>query len=423
MRKIYSYNLLVILIFAGFTYRPIPVYGYSVLTHEAIIDACWDKNIQPLIVIKFPGATAQQLTDARAYAYGGCVVPDMGYYPFGSKLFTELVHYVRTGDFVTALIAEAQDVNEYAFALGCLCHYNADKYGHPLAINRAVPLIYAKDKEKYGTSVTYEQHPVSHVRTEFGFDVLQTAKGMYANEAYHAFIGFKLSRPVLERAFIKTYGIDINDIFKDLSLSIESFRWIIRNFFPTITRAAWAAKKSEIRQSNPSITRGKFEYRMRTAKYYHEFGKRHERPGFFPATISLVVKILPKVGVLKDLTIKVPGPEAEKLFIQSFDTVSVHYIYSLNVLAHSKYHRFANIDFDTGHETSAGEYQLADKNYIELLLALKKNNYKNVNAELKENILAFYAQCNEGIAAAAGEQQWKNVTEALTDLKSVKTQH
>ncbi len=295
--------------------------AYSVLTHEAIVDASWDNTLRPLLLERYPGTTDDQLREAHAYAYGGCVMPDMGYYPFGSKYFTNLVHYVRTGDFVDNLLDEAQDINDYAFALGVLCHYNADKYGHAMGVNRCVPLVFPKDKQKYGDWVTYEEDPISHVRMEFGFDVLQTARGNYATQAYHDFIGFKISRPLLERAFLKTYGLSINELFKDFTRSSETFRWIIKNFFPTITRAAWASKKAQIRKTSPTMTRRKFEYKMRRTNYYHEFGKTHERPGFFPGVLALVVKILPKIGPLKDLKIKIPDAEGEKYFIQSFDTV------------------------------------------------------------------------------------------------------
>ncbi len=232
-------------------YCPLQSEAYSVLTHEAIIDVTWDKTIEPLLLKKYPGSTEDQLKEAHAYAYGGAIAPDMGYYPFGSKLFTNLVHYVRSGDFVIALLDEEQDINEYAFALGVLSHYCADKYGHPIGTNCCVPIVYSKDKEKYGSVVTYEQDPVSHVRMEFGFDVLQTARGNYASEMYHSFIGFKIARPVLERAFLKTYGLSISDVFNDFPLAVETFRWIVKNFFPTITRAAWASRKKRYPESKP----------------------------------------------------------------------------------------------------------------------------------------------------------------------------
>src|ERR1044071_2029144 len=159
---------------------PIAVNAYSVLTHEAIIDASWDRAIQPLLQKKFPDATDEALKDARAYAYGGAIIPDMGYYPFGSVLFTNLIHYVRSGDFIDTLFSEAEDLNEYAFAVGVLCHYNADSYGHALGVNVAVPLVYPDMKAKYGSVVTYAEDHLSHIRTEFGFDVVQTAHGNYA---------------------------------------------------------------------------------------------------------------------------------------------------------------------------------------------------------------------------------------------------
>ena len=212
--------------------------AYSVLTHEAIVDAMWNISIKPLLKQKFPNATEEQLKKAHAYVYGGAVAPDMGYYPFGSKLFTNLVHYVRSGDFVIALLDEAETIDEYAFALGVMSHYNADNYGHPLGVNVSVPIIYPKVRKKYGDVVTYEQNKAAHVKTEFGFDVLQTARGNYAPEAYHDFIGFEISKPVLERAFLKTYGLTLDDVFHNFSLAVGTFRWTVKDMFPTITKTA-----------------------------------------------------------------------------------------------------------------------------------------------------------------------------------------
>src|SRR5579864_7510213 len=174
--------------------------AYSVLTHEAIIDASWDRELKPLLLARFPGTTDDQLRDAHAHAYGGAIIQDMGYYPFGSKFFSDLTHYVRSGDFIVALIRESQDLNEYAFALGALAHYAADNQGHPIGVNRAVPILYPELGSKFGKTVTYWDNPLSHIRTEFGFDVLQVAQGRYATDQYRKFIGFKVSKPLLERA-------------------------------------------------------------------------------------------------------------------------------------------------------------------------------------------------------------------------------
>src|SRR6478735_6655347 len=173
--------------------------GYSVLTHEAIIDAAWKDNISPLLLKRFPDSTPQELLQAHAYVYGGAIIQDMGYYPFGSKFFSDLTHYVRSGDFVLALIEESTSLNEYAFALGALAHYAADRSGHPLATNPSVALMYPKLAKKYGPVITYEDNPAMHARVEFAFDVDQVAEGHYAPSAYHDFIGFEVSKPVLER--------------------------------------------------------------------------------------------------------------------------------------------------------------------------------------------------------------------------------
>src|SRR5438477_11916162 len=135
---------------------PTPVHAYAVLAHEAIIDAAWETHIRPLLVNKFPQATEGDLSRAQAYAYGGAIIQDMGYYPYGSPFFSDLTHYIRSGDFIRAMLRDSQDVYEYSFALGAMAHYAADNNGHRVGVNRAVPILYPKLKKKYGDSVSYE---------------------------------------------------------------------------------------------------------------------------------------------------------------------------------------------------------------------------------------------------------------------------
>ena len=148
----------------------------------------------------------------------------MGYYPFGSHFFSDLTHYVRSGDFVMNMIAEAQDLNEYAFALGSLAHYSADLTGHPVAVNTSVAIEYPKLRTKFGRLVTYADDPRAHLKVEFGFDVWQVGKGNYASQSYHDFIGFEVSKPLLERAFRDTYSLDLASLFTSLDLALGTYR-------------------------------------------------------------------------------------------------------------------------------------------------------------------------------------------------------
>jgi Zinc dependent phospholipase C len=367
------------------------VRAFSILTHEAIIDACWDKSIRPLLKLKYPLATDQQLKEAHAFAYGGSIAPDMGYFPLGNIFFTNLVHYVRSGDFVTALLDDARNVNEYAFALGFLSHYMADKYGHSLATNRCVPIVYPIEKAKYGDTVTFAEDHISHKRMEFGFDVLQTVKGNFATQAYHDFIGFQVSRPLLERTFKKTYGLDINDLFGNLSLSIESFRLSIKRLFPILTNAAWVIKKTEMDKEPSNALNRDFTNKMHKVGDHGQFGKNRQKPGITATVLSFLIRVLPKVGPLRALKFKTPGPVAEKIFIRSFDTIVVQYTTAMKDCGPGM-PTLANIDFDTGNLTAPGEYPLADKNYNTLLIQLKKTNFEYVNVALRQNITDFYGR-------------------------------
>src|SRR5260370_866552 len=189
--------------------------GYSVLTHEAIIDAAWKDNIEPLLLKRFPDAGPEDLRKAHAYAYGGAIIPDIGYYPFGPKIIIHLAHYIRRRDLILDLLAESTDLYEDAFGLSALAHYASDNFGHRVAVNKAVPIIYPKLRSKFGDSVTYADNPVSHLKVEFSFDVAQVAQGHYASNAYHEFIGFEVAQAALERAFAKTYSLPLSSLIKE----------------------------------------------------------------------------------------------------------------------------------------------------------------------------------------------------------------
>lgn len=396
-----------------FVYAIHPCKAYSVLTHEAIIDANWDKILLPLLKEKFPGSSADALKEAHAYAYGGAVVPDMGYYPFGSKLFTNLIHYVRSGDFIEALFNDARNINEFAFAAGVLCHYYADIYGHKLGINVSVPLIYPKMRKKYGDTVTFAENHISHVRTEFSFDVLQTARGNYASIAYHDFIGFQIAQSLLQRAFMETYGLDVNELFGNFPRAVARFRWTVINLLPFFTKAAWASKKSDIRKLQPTATSRNFIYRMRRKNYSHQFGEK-EQPKFFAHVVSSLIQVMPKVGPLRVLNFESPTPEAERLFVSSFDVTSAFYARDITGLKKNNA-QLNNMDFDTGIKTSEGEYVLADETYCKLIVSLKDKNFTTITPSLKQNILSFYA--NRGSVMPAGQQ--KKAADAISELKMV----
>jgi hypothetical protein len=413
--KIFSGLLACLLFILSYTPRS---YGYSVLTHQAIIDSVWQDSFKPLLVKRFPRATAEQLKEAHAYAYGGAIIQDMGYYPFGSKLFTDLAHYVRSGEFIEGLLEESSDLNEYAFALGALAHYAADNHGHALGTNRVVPLEYPKLRAKFGNEVTYAEDPASHMKTEFGFDVLQVAKGRYASDAYHDFIGFKVSKPVLERAFVKTYGLELKEVFNNLDLAIGTFRRAVGGLIPEMTKVAWEMKKDEIEKSQPGITREKFLYNLSQGDYEKEFGKEYEKPGFFAKTTAWMIRIMPKVGPLKPLAFKVPTPEAEKLFMESFNTTIEHYRALLKQTRNQTV-ALDNRDFDTGRPTHAGEYKLADDAYSELVVKLAKGKFEKVSPELRQNITDFFSNLEAPIATKRDKEEWQKTLAALDQLKSL----
>jgi Zinc dependent phospholipase C len=274
--------------------------AYSVLAHEALIDDVWSSQIAPLLMQKFPRTSAQELQEVRAYAYGGSLIQDLGYYPFGSHFFSNLVHYVRSGSFVSALIRESQTADEYAFALGALAHYASDSAAHP-TVNHVVPIVYPKLRSKFGDDVLFGESKARHVMVEFSFDVLQIARGHFNSDAYQDFIGFEVARPLLERAFAATYGLELKNVFGDVSLAIGTYRRATSQIIPDVTRAAWREKRDEILAANPDVTERDFVYTMTRQDYENAYGTGYRKPGLLVRFVVTIFKILPKFGPFKPL--------------------------------------------------------------------------------------------------------------------------
>jgi hypothetical protein len=376
-----------------------PAAAYSVLAHESNIDALWDGGIRPLLVARVPGVTREQLLDARAYAYGGSVIQDLGYYPFGSHFFSNLLHYVRTGDFVAAMIRDARDVDEYAFALGALSHYTSDNTGHPEAVNRSVPLLFPKLRAKYGDRVTYVESPASHVITEFSFDIVQVAAGGYAPEAYHSFIGFRVAKPILERVFQEIYGLDLKEALPNEDLAISTYRHAVSELIPELTREAWKDKRDEIAKLTPRVKESEFVYTYSRAQYERDFGADYRRPNWFVRFLAFVYRLLPKVGPLKPLSFKAPTPQAEVFFTHSLEETRARYARALAAIGDRRA-SFANTDFDTGRPSAFGEYSLADDTYCELLRRYARRDVLSMPPALRANIDAFYATLDQTPAAS-----------------------
>jgi len=334
---------------------PRPAGAYSVLAHESNIDALWDAKIRPLLLARYPRTSAAALTQARAYAYGGSVIQDLGYYPFGSAFFTNLLHYVKTGDFVRAMLRDSQDVNDYAFAIGALCHYASDADGHAVAVNRAVPLIYPKLRKKFGDSVPYDEAPKEHILVEFAFDVLLVANGGYKLQAYHDYIGFKVAEPLLERAFRETYGLEMKDLFMSEDLAFSTFRHGVGTTIPSVTKVAWQKKQDQIRRTTPGAVREKFVLTLPRAAYEKEFGADYQKPHGLMRVLGFLYALVPKIGPLRPLSFKVPTPEAEKLFLESLTRTRARFGDSLDELRRGRL-ELRNINLDTGKPSADGTH-------------------------------------------------------------------
>jgi hypothetical protein len=397
--------------------RPEPAQAYAVLSHEAIIDAAWDSHIKPLLLKKYPQATEEDLSGAQAFAYGGSIIQDMGYYPYGSPFFSDLTHYVRSGDFIVALLRDAQDLTEYAFALGALAHYAADNDGHRIGTNRAVPILYPGLGKKYGDSVAYEDGKLAHVKTEFGFDVLEIARERYAPDSYHDFIGFEVARRVLDQAFRETYGLELKSVLVNEDKALNSYRRDVSKLIPKATRIAWHLKKDEIKDDIPDATKKRFLYNLSRSNYEREWGKDYRKPSPGERFLAFLYKLIPKWGPLKILQFRTPTPETEHMFEASFNATLNRY---RNLLTETEAGtlQLENDNFDVGESTGPGKYRMNDEAHAKLLDELAETKFANVTSEAKAELLHFYADANAPYATKRKAKAWAKLQAELIQLQS-----
>ncbi len=365
----------------------------------------------------YPNSSAAELKVAHGYAYGGAIIQDLGYYPHGSERFSDMTHYVRTGDLVVSMVSEAQNLYELAFALGALSHYASDSDVHRFATNPGEAILYPKLQRKFGSSVTYEEDPSAHLRTEFGFDVLEVARGNFAPEVYHNFIGFFVAKELLARSVRDTYGLELTDFFPDFDKTVGSYRWAVREMIPKATRIAWAEREGDIQHRQPGMTRNKFVYEMSRRHFENDWGGKYDRPGAGDRILAAFLRILPPVGPLRALRFKMPTPPVEKLFMKSFDKSATQYGGELES-ARTRSLRLENLNYDLGEPVRPATYGLEDKAYAFWLNQLARDHFQTVTPRIRAELVTYYANPDAPFRTKKDAKAWVRLLAQLQELKS-----
>jgi hypothetical protein len=400
-------------------------FSYSVLTHEQIIDLAWKDSIVPMLLSRYPRTTSAELERARAFAYGGSAIQDAGYYPFGHIFFSELTHYVRTGDFVASLIRNARNVDELAFALGALSHYVGDSVGHHDATNPSTAVEFPNLAKKYGPIVTYDENPHGHIRTEFAFDINGLSKRRMAPSAYLNHVGLEISPRLLEQAFFETYGLHLKKMMANENAMEGTYRRGVRSFLPSIAyaEALLHTKNFPDDVSGPEFNR--YQRRISEASTSNGWEPyRKKKAGATTHLLAFVIVILPKVGVMSDLAIRGPSPETEEKYIESVNRAVDWYQELLGSLTRNPLAepgiamKLDNVDLDTGLKVRPGAYPLTDQAYAKLLKEITGLGAP-VPLMLKVDILGYYADPAAPITTRKNPDKWKQVQEQLATLKTM----
>lgn len=397
---------------------PQGAFAYGTFTHEQLIDLAWNSSIRPLLLDRYPGTSESGLRVAHSYAYGGCLIQDLGYYPFGKELFSDLTHYVRSGDFVLALLRDAQNVNDYAFAIGALSHYVGDSIGHSEGVNPSTAITFPELEKQFGPIVTYEESPTSHVRTEFGFDVAQTARLRYAPYAYRQQIGLRVSRPLLERAFFETYGLSVRSILGPPRAAMDSYRVAVRRVIPLFAAGTIVNVGSHLPPDLPGPALQHLSAAISRTDYARYWSTYQHGPTVKDHLLGIVVRLIPKIGVLRILAIEPPSSQTEDLFVKSLDAALTQFQELLTELSHTPGQlTLANRDLDTGAKVRPGAYRLTDWTYAQLLHKVAETPGLPIPSGLRRDILTYYADPEAPISTKKNRKAWENVLAQLEYLK------
>lgn len=412
----------VLLLFLAFSKQS---FSYAVLTHQQIIDLAWKDSIVPTLLSRYPHTTEAELARAKAYAYGGCVIQDAGYYPFGHAFFSDLTHYVRSGDFVASLIRNSRNVDELAFALGALSHYVGDSIGHHDAVNPSTAETFPNLEKKYGPEVTYDESPHGHVRTEFAFDINQLSKRRLAPSAYLNHIGLEVSPRLLEEAFFETYGLHLRSMAIDWRAADDTYRHSVRSFLPSIAYAEVLLHKKDFPNDVPGPEFDLYAKRISEADASNGWEQyRKKKAGVKTDLLAFVIVTLPKVGPLSGLAIRGPIQGTEEKYVESVNRSLDRYEQLLGYLTKNPKAepgitmKLENRDLDTGAKVRPGGYRLTDQTYAQLLQKVTALGAP-VPVPLKQDLLNYYADPAAPIATKKHPAAWKRVQEQLAVLKTM----
>lgn len=474
-RFLLLFPLLALLLFV-----PAQAGAYSMLTHEELIDLTWQDSIVPLLLSRYPNLTPAELENARAYAYGGCVVQDLGYYPYGDRFFSNLTHYVRSGDFIVTLFRNSKNANELAFAVGALSHYIGDSVGHPEATNVAVSAEFASLRERYGNVVNYAQGKHQHVQVEFGFDIDQMSHHRVAPLRYQRAAGLKVPVRLLADAYYQTYGVT-HFSGHNGRFNIREYRYAVHSFIPRIANAVTLLHRHEPPEPN---TPEAIEIRKELADVAatNHWDSFRTGPNMGTYMLAGVLFILPKVGPIALVNVKGPTTQTEADYMHSlFESAqalraALHRFTPPQVKGapdpparggplpdadraitrnqeqkspssdshtgsesqksapsaplpvdrpserskpqRDPHHPLPNRDLDTGHVVQPGGYSLTDDTFADLLHQLTRTPQQAVPPGIVEDIQTYYSNLDAPITTKKHPARWNQV---LADLKTLAT--
>jgi hypothetical protein len=136
--------------------------------------------------------------------------------------------------------------------------------------------------------------------------------------------------------------------------------------------------------------------------------------------LAWTIVILPRIGPLADLAIKVPTPTTEEQYVDSLVRSAALLDQSL-AKSPVTAGMLPNLDLDTGAKVKPGGYRLTDQTYAALVSRITAKPDRTIPSGLKDDINAYYADPTAPIATKNHPAQWARLQKDLAILQTMTT--
>jgi hypothetical protein len=246
------------------------------------------------------------------------------------------------------------------------------------------------------------------------------SKHRLAPGAYLRAVGLRVPNRLLAQAFEETYSLPLRDVVGPCRPAMRSYRTSVRSFLPRFAYAETVIHRNDFPPDMANASFQTFLDHIERADFQKVWNRYRRVPGIKTNLLALLIRILPRIGALSDLAIKIPTEDTQDLYVKSVNRTIEVYAGFLKQLAVTRQlaEPIPNRDLDTGERTRPGAYARTDNTYATLLHKIARSPQRPIATDLKQNVLDYYSDANAPITTKKNGKAWAEVTKDIAVLRN-----